>query len=89
MVRSSVASLMAVALCAYALTADPGGQKNVGNGQGGQFITGRCLNNADCASNCCAQVNGGQGVCSGPQAAFQQGRERVSGPAANNALHEQ
>jgi hypothetical protein len=42
---------------------DAAGVKNVGNGRGGQFITGRCLSNADCGSGSCA---GPCGVCSGP-----------------------
>ncbi|KAH0565559.1 hypothetical protein GP486_001055 [Trichoglossum hirsutum] len=50
---------------------DPNGQKNVGNGKGGQFITGQCLSNADCGSGCCA---GPSGICSGPGAAFQNGK---------------
>jgi hypothetical protein len=37
--------------------------ENVGNGRGGQFITGRCLSNADCGSGCCAKPCG---ICSGP-----------------------
>lgn len=51
---------------------DPNGAKNVGNGAGKQFITGQCLTNADCASGCCAFPTG---ICSGPGAAFQQGKE--------------
>ncbi|OAA46812.1 hypothetical protein NOR_02448 [Metarhizium rileyi] len=54
--------------------ADPAGAKNLGNGQGKQFITGQCLSDADCASACCAQQNGGAGVCSGVGAAFQAGK---------------
>jgi len=38
------------------------GSENVGNGKGLQFITGQCLDNADCASACC--VSGGGGTCS-------------------------
>ena len=38
-------------------TADPSGAKNVGNGQGKQFITGGCVSNAECASKCCALQN--------------------------------
>lgn len=51
---------------------DPAGAKNVGNGQGGQFITGQCLSDADCASGCCAKPTG---ICSGPGASFQNGKE--------------
>jgi len=50
---------------------DPNGAKNVGNGKGGQFITGQCLSDADCASGCCANPTG---ICSGPGAATQQGK---------------
>ena len=50
---------------------DPNGAKNVGNGQGGQFITGQCLSNVDCASGCCA---GPSGICSGPGASTQAGK---------------
>jgi hypothetical protein len=39
------------------------GEKNVGNGRFGQFITGRCLRDADCASLNCAKPCG---ICSGP-----------------------
>ncbi|KAG6031418.1 hypothetical protein E4U41_007571 [Claviceps citrina] len=53
---------------------DPAGSKNVGNGQGKQFITGQCLSNADCASDCCAQQDGGVGLCSGVGAQFQAGK---------------
>ena len=48
------------------------GGKNVGNGKGGQFITGQCLSNADCASGCCALPCG---ICSGPGAQFQAGKQ--------------
>ncbi|KAL2679213.1 hypothetical protein Neosp_009980 [[Neocosmospora] mangrovei] len=57
-----------------ALPADPAGDKNVGNGQGLQFITGACLSDADCASECCATLNG-SGVCSAKAAANEQGKQ--------------
>ena len=53
---------------------DPAGFKNVGNGAGTQFITGACVSNADCGSQCCAQQNGAGGVCSGVGAQFQAGK---------------
>ena len=56
------------------LTPDPAGAKNVGNGAGGQFITGACLSDADCASGCCARLDGG-GICSGPAVSFAQGKQ--------------
>ena len=51
---------------------DPAGDKNVGNGVGGQFIGGQCLRAADCASGCCALPCG---ICSGPGAQFQAGKQ--------------
>ncbi|CAK7223582.1 hypothetical protein SBRCBS47491_005257 [Sporothrix bragantina] len=53
------------------ITPDPNGDKNVGNGQGLQFITGGCLSTADCSQavvqSCCAFIAGGAstGICSG------------------------
>ena len=66
---------------------DPSGVKNVGNGQGLQFIGGQCLSAADCGSGCCA---GPSGICSGPGAQTQNGKTGcgfVSGsaPAAASA----
>ncbi|KXH60564.1 biotrophy-associated secreted protein 2 [Colletotrichum nymphaeae SA-01] len=55
------------------LTPDPSGDKNVGNGNGVQFIGGACLNSKDCASTCCATLNGA-GICSGLGAQFQAGK---------------
>ena len=51
---------------------DPAGEKNVGNGVGGQFIGGQCLSAKDCASGCCALPCG---ICSGPGAQFQAGKQ--------------
>ena len=51
---------------------DPAGTKNVGNGRGEQFIGGQCLDTADCASGCCARPCG---ICSGPGAQFQNGKQ--------------
>ncbi|KAK1981696.1 hypothetical protein LZ30DRAFT_781860 [Colletotrichum cereale] len=56
------------------LTPDPSGKKNVGNGQGAQFIGGACLNSRDCASACCATLSGA-GICSGLGAQFQAGKQ--------------
>lgn len=68
---------VAFALSALALpsplTPDPAGAKNVGNGAGVQFIGGACLSSADCASTCCATLNGA-GICSGLGAQFQSGK---------------
>jgi hypothetical protein len=51
---------------------DPAGVPNVGNGNGEQFIGGQCLSAADCASGCCALPCG---ICSGPGASFQNGKQ--------------
>jgi hypothetical protein len=51
---------------------DPAGTKNVGNGAGQQFIGGQCLDASDCASGCCALPCG---ICSGPGAQFQNGKQ--------------
>src|SRR5262249_56691621 len=51
---------------------DPAGAKNVGNGEGKQFIGGQCLSAKDCASGCCALPCG---ICSGPGAQFQAGKQ--------------
>ncbi|EFY92177.1 hypothetical protein MAC_01778 [Metarhizium acridum CQMa 102] len=63
MVRVAFVSLLSLAVTAYAAALDPSELKNVGAGNGKQFITGKCLSNADCSTNCCAGLNGG-GVCS-------------------------
>ncbi|KAH9989420.1 hypothetical protein F4779DRAFT_265081 [Xylariaceae sp. FL0662B] len=60
-------------------TPDPVGDKNIGNGQGQQFITGQCKSSADCGSACCAFIKQGTGVadfgiCSGPGASTQAGK---------------
>ena len=60
---------------------DPAGAKNVGNGQGLQFIGGQCLSTADCASGCCA---GPSGICSGPGASTQAGKTGCGFPAAGS-----
>jgi hypothetical protein len=76
--RFSVATLLTLSVAVLAipqpLTPDPAGAKNVGNGQGRQFIGGACLSQADCASACCATLNGA-GICSGPGAQFQAGKQ--------------
>jgi hypothetical protein len=65
------------------LKQDVNGAKNVGNGKGEQFITGGCTSDADCASGCCAVVNTGTeffGICSGPLANFQNGKQGCGFP---------
>ncbi|KAK2608815.1 hypothetical protein QQS21_002672 [Conoideocrella luteorostrata] len=80
MVRITVFAALTFALSV--LAADPAGDKNIGNGQGKQFITGGCLSNADCASKCCAQQKG-SGVCSGLGAQFEAGKTGCGFVAAN------
>ncbi|KIJ27797.1 hypothetical protein M422DRAFT_270978 [Sphaerobolus stellatus SS14] len=53
--KFTIAILFTLAtLAAAAPPFDPAGVKNVGNGNGGQFIGGQCLSDADCGSGCCA-----------------------------------
>jgi len=68
-----IAALITLASTALAVPPfDPAGTPHVGNGKGEQFITGQCLSDADCASGCCALPTG---ICSGPGASFQQGKQ--------------
>lgn len=62
-----------VAMAALAITLNNAGAKNVGNGKGAQFITGGCVNDADCSSACCANASS-VGVCSAEAAHFQNGK---------------
>ncbi|KAJ4286654.1 hypothetical protein N0V88_007946 [Collariella sp. IMI 366227] len=74
---------------ASTLKPDPSGAGNVGNGQGRQFITGGCTGDADCASACCALVNTGVerfGVCSGPLANTQNGKQGCGFPVGGERL---
>ena len=64
--------LVAVAVLAQ-LKTNNAGAKNVGKGDGSQFITGGCVNDADCSSACCADLSG-VGICSAEAAAFQAGK---------------
>ncbi|KAK3689692.1 hypothetical protein B0T22DRAFT_499352 [Podospora appendiculata] len=73
MVRISIAAVLAFAVSALAITPNNAGAKNVGAGNGAQFITGGCVNNADCSSGCCANASN-VGVCSAVAAAFQNGK---------------
>lgn len=57
------------------LTPNNAGARNVGQGNGSQFITGGCVSDADCSSGCCAQVAAtGDGVCSAEAASEQNGK---------------
>ncbi|KAK3346350.1 hypothetical protein B0T25DRAFT_571491 [Lasiosphaeria hispida] len=74
MVRISVAAVLAFAVVTMAqITPNLAGARNVGGGNAAQFITGGCVNNADCSSACCANASG-VGVCSAEAAAFQNGK---------------
>ncbi|KAI0201203.1 hypothetical protein F4808DRAFT_130502 [Astrocystis sublimbata] len=82
MVRfTASATILALAMTVAAIPApmpalpDPSGADKVGNGQGGQFIGGQCVNSLDCAQDtaCCATF-GQIGLCSGLQADFQAGK---------------
>ncbi|KID80449.1 hypothetical protein MBR_01761, partial [Metarhizium brunneum ARSEF 3297] len=88
MVRLTVISLLTLAVTAYAAL-DPSELKNVGQGNGKQFITGKCLSNADCSTNCCAGKNGG-GVCSAVAVANADGKTGCGfggGNAGNNGAN--
>ncbi|KAI1847150.1 hypothetical protein JX265_011826 [Neoarthrinium moseri] len=61
------------ALSVTAITPNNAGAKNVGSGNGSQFITGGCVNDADCQSGCCADASN-VGVCSAEAAQFQNGK---------------
>ncbi|KAK1752735.1 hypothetical protein QBC47DRAFT_432460 [Echria macrotheca] len=70
------------------LKPDPNGAKNVGSASGQQFITGECLSDRDCASKCCALVDTGTdffGICSGPLANFQNGKQGCGFPVGGKA----
>ncbi|MCJ1355462.1 MAG: hypothetical protein MMC33_005454 [Icmadophila ericetorum] len=83
MKTSAIAILLNLALSAYAAPPfDPSGAKNIGNGQGLQFITGQCLSDADCGSTCCANPTG---ICSGLGAQFQNGKTGCGFVAAGAA----
>ncbi|KAI1344208.1 hypothetical protein F5Y15DRAFT_106105 [Xylariaceae sp. FL0016] len=76
MVRIVAAVILAYALTAFGqVTPNNAGASNVGQGNGQQFITGGCVNDADCESACCAQVQTtGLGVCSAEAASEQNGK---------------
>ncbi|OTB17763.1 hypothetical protein K445DRAFT_309918 [Daldinia sp. EC12] len=76
MVRISATALLAFAITALAqVTPNNAGAKDVGQGNGQQFITGGCTSDADCSSACCAQVETtGLGVCSAEAASLQNGK---------------
>ncbi|KID99695.1 hypothetical protein MAJ_04161, partial [Metarhizium majus ARSEF 297] len=90
MVRVAIISLLTLAVSAYAAL-DPSELKNVGAGNGKQFITGKCLSNADCSTACCAEKNGA-GVCSAVAVANADGKTGCGfvggngGNAGNNGV---
>lgn len=58
-----------------ALAPNNAGAKDVGNGKGQQFTTGGCTSDADCRSQCCAEISGsGLGICSAVGAQHQNGK---------------
>ncbi|PHH85697.1 hypothetical protein CDD83_56 [Cordyceps sp. RAO-2017] len=72
-----IAAFTTVAFAAWAVMGkdiiDHSGDANSGNGNGQQFINGKCEANADCKTGCCAKFidnNVALGVCSGDQADF-------------------
>lgn len=73
--RFTIATVLAFATATLALTPNNAGAKNVGAGNGAQFITGGCVNGADCSSACCAQIGTtGAGICSAEAASNQNGK---------------
>ncbi|KAI4643036.1 hypothetical protein J4E93_007105 [Alternaria ventricosa] len=74
--RFSIATLITLAAVSMAqVTPNNAGAKNVGAGDGSQFITGGCVSDADCSSGCCSQVAAtGDGVCSAEAASQQNGK---------------
>ncbi|KAF3059794.1 hypothetical protein GL218_05039 [Daldinia childiae] len=76
MVHINVATLLTLAVAALAqVTPNNAGAKDVGQGNGQQFITGGCTSDADCSSACCAEVQTtGLGVCSAEAASLQNGK---------------
>ncbi|KAJ6436376.1 Endonuclease/exonuclease/phosphatase [Purpureocillium lavendulum] len=75
MVRIAVAAALVFAVSALAI-GDPTGAKNVGNGKGGQFITGACFQagKTGCGFN---DPNAKQTIAANKQKARQQGFKRL------------
>lgn len=82
------ATVLAIPAPAPQLNPDPAQTQRKGNGAGEQFIGGECASSADCGSGCCAFLRD-IGICSGPAASFQQGKngcgfgDGAGGPPAN------
>ncbi|OAA64377.1 hypothetical protein SPI_03024 [Niveomyces insectorum RCEF 264] len=84
-----ILAVLAFAVAALAtVTPNNAGAKNVGGGNGQQFITGGCVSDADCGSACCANNGQGAGVCSAEAAALQNGKEGCGfvDPNASNTI---
>ncbi|KAI3393221.1 hypothetical protein diail_4548 [Diaporthe ilicicola] len=76
MVRIAFTTILAFAASSMALAPNNAGAKDVGNGKGQQFTTGGCVDDADCRSACCAEINtSGVGICSAEGAATQNGKQ--------------
>ncbi|KAH8912442.1 hypothetical protein BR93DRAFT_973942 [Coniochaeta sp. PMI_546] len=76
MVRITLTAVLALAVTTLALVQpNNAGARSVGNGKGEQFITGGCVNDADCGSQCCANNSQGLGVCSAEAAALQNDKQ--------------
>ncbi|WYZ37213.1 hypothetical protein EsH8_II_000719 [Colletotrichum jinshuiense] len=74
MVRVDIFATLLFAATAFAqITPNKAGARSVGKGDGSQFITGGCVDDADCSSACCADASG-VGVCSAEAAQFQNGK---------------
>lgn len=68
-------TVLPVAVSALALAPNDAGAKSVGAGDGSQFTTGGCVNDADCQSACCAEISAsGLGICSAEAASTQNGK---------------
>lgn len=72
MFRLMLTHCSSVAVSVMALAPNNAGAKDVGNGQGQQFTTGGCVDDADCRSACCAEIGSSNvGICSAVGAQFQ------------------
>ncbi|KAG5995483.1 hypothetical protein E4U43_003020 [Claviceps pusilla] len=71
MVRIAIASLLTVIATVHATGLYSASAEDVGIVQEKQFTAGQCLSSADCASNCCDQLDRRSGVCSGVRAPLQ------------------
>lgn len=64
-----------VAASVMALAPNNSGARDVGNGIQKQFTTGGCISDADCQSDCCANIGTTNvGICSAEAASLQNGK---------------